>query len=217
MIATARGVWMILGFLALAGVAWGIWPRRADLRGFDPYVVARLETRMWRDYYDHQVLDLFGCLYALNRRQYRFSPYDSARLAFFAAAAARRFQPTRSRAQAQVALRPLEQYYGIIRRRAGETFDSRKAARLELDWWQLRRENAGPAEYGRVVGDCFAEVYRVDNAALRESALLRAEMMDYRDRRRDGTMKEADWRYIETSLVRAYGLLKEAVVRRAAA
>jgi hypothetical protein len=38
--------------VVLAAAAWGGWPRRADLRAFEPAEMARLETAMWRDYYE---------------------------------------------------------------------------------------------------------------------------------------------------------------------
>jgi hypothetical protein len=45
----------------------------------------------------------------------------------------------------------LERYYAVLRERGGETFDASEAARLELDWWQLCRENAQPPAYLSVI------------------------------------------------------------------
>lgn len=203
-----------LGVLAVVA-AYVFVPRKADLRGFDPAALGRLESTSWRDYYDHRYADLCRCLYEINRRQYGFSPWDSGRLAFYAALAARRFQPTRSRMEAQRALPALERFYSLVRRRGGETFDPVHAARLELEWWQMRRENSTPAQYGEVVAQVSEEVYGVHDDSIREFGRLRAEMMDYRDQRRDGRMGPADWRAIERSLTRAYALLKAAVQKSA--
>ena len=57
------------------------------------------------------------------------------------------------------------------------------------------------------------EVYGVSNDSLSEWAQLRAQMMGYRDERDGGRMHEEDWRFIETTLARAYTLLQAAVRR----
>jgi hypothetical protein len=79
-------------------------PRHADLRAFDPAEMARLETAMWRDYYEKRYPTLFYHLYESCRAQFGFSPLGSARIAVSAAQAAKAFQPTRSRAEADTAL-----------------------------------------------------------------------------------------------------------------
>jgi len=85
--------------------AYASWPRQADLRGFEPADIARLETAMWRDYYVKRYVALFGHLYELSRTQFGFAPLDSFRIALSAAQAAKAFQPTRSREAANAALR----------------------------------------------------------------------------------------------------------------
>jgi hypothetical protein len=71
----------MLLLIVLAAAAWGGWPRRADLRAFEPAEMARLETAMWRDYYERRYPALFYHLYALSRTQFGFSPLDSVRIA----------------------------------------------------------------------------------------------------------------------------------------
>jgi hypothetical protein len=198
--------------LAAGTLVHGLFPRQADLRGFDPAGVARLETSMWRDYYERDYIGLFRSLYTINRSEYGFSPWDSIRLSYYAALASKTFQPTRSREEAQRALPALLKYYGIIRRRGGEEFDAREASRLELEWWQMRRENTTPAQYAEPIAEVSAEVYGVRNLGLDQSALLRAEMMHYRDERR-GNMLPADWDHIEASLTEAYEYLKSGIQR----
>jgi hypothetical protein len=197
--------------LGLALGAYAGWPRRADLREFDPARVARLETDMWRDYYEQDYGGLFAGLYALQRDVYGFSPWDSARIAGYAAKGAKEFQPSRSREEAQRALPALTSYFAILRERGSEDFDAAAAARLELDWWQLRREGAGPERYGEAVARVDEEVFGVRGDDLRRSGVLRAEMMAYRDERRDGRMREEDWRRVEEGLTRSYELLHAAL------
>jgi hypothetical protein len=191
-----------------AGLAYIFWPRQGDLRGFDPKAVARLETARWRHYYRREYFKLFRALYSLNREVYHFSPWHSMRLSYYAARAARSFQSTRSRKKAQRALPLLERYYGLLRRHSGEQFDVAKTARLELDWWQLRRENATPSQYGEVIARVQEELYGVRDNQVKEAASLRAEMMDYRDKRDNGKMRSPDWAHIDDGLLRSYQLLK---------
>jgi len=204
---------LVLVLLALIGAGYAWWPRTGDLRGFDADAVGRLETGMWRDYYGHDYKSLANRLYSLYRDQYHFSPADSAQLAYASGKAAQLFQPTGSRAEAQVALPLLVNYYALLRDRGGESFDAEKAAKLELDWWQLRRENATPVQYGNVVAQVAVELFKTDNEHVQKSAQLRAAMMRYRDDRRDGRMQAEDWAHIEENLIEAYRELKAGVAR----
>jgi hypothetical protein len=199
---------LCFGIGALLAGMYVFWPRQAHLRAFDPGRVAGSETAMWRDYYERNYVSLFRRLYALNRNEYGFSPWDSLRLAWDAAAAAKVFQPTRSRAEAQVALPHLERYFARMARRSIEQFDAGKAARLELDWWQLRRENATPERFGEGIARVAAELFGVTNAQITASGQLRAEMMTFRDARRVHGLQDADWRHIQEGLNRSYVLLK---------
>jgi len=63
-----------LGLVLAVAIAYAVAPRRADLRRFDPAGMARLETAMWRDYYEHRHAALVGDLYATARDQQGFSP-----------------------------------------------------------------------------------------------------------------------------------------------
>ena len=126
---------LIIVVLALVLCAAFIaWPRRADLRAFEPAGMAQLETAMWRDYYEKRYGALFYHLYEVSRTQFGFSSLVSVRIALSAARAARAFQPTRSRAAAAAALPELVVYYGLLRAAAPAPFDVEAVARLELDW-----------------------------------------------------------------------------------
>jgi hypothetical protein len=211
-----RKLLLIMVALAL-GAAFIAWPRRADLRAFEPSGMARLETAMWRDYYEKRFGALFYHLYGVSRTQFGFSPSDSFRIALSAARAAKAFQPTRSRAEAAAAMPELVVYYGLLRPAAPAAFDVEAVARLELDWWQARREAAGPGEYGRTIAAVAALTYgkSPDNPAIAGSGIVRAEAMAYRDARRED-MTERDWAGIEAQLLRSYQLLKSSVAEPAA-
>jgi len=103
---------------------------------------------MWRDYYEKRYVALFAHLYELSRTQCGFSPLDSFRIALAAAQAAKAFQPTHYREAANTALPPLVTYYRLLASAVPGGFDVEEAARLELDWWQARREAVAPGQYG---------------------------------------------------------------------
>jgi hypothetical protein len=207
---------IILGIAAAAALAaaYAAVPRHADLRAFDPAEMARLETAMWRDYYDKRYAALFCHLYQSTRTQFGFSPLQSLRIAFSAAEAARAFQPTRSRREADAALPALVAYYRDFARAAPVAFDVGEAARLELDWWQARREAVGPQDYGLTIGRVAALTYgkSADEAGVRHFGIARAEAMAFRDARGEA-ITQADWVRIEGQLCDAYRSLKASLGR----
>jgi hypothetical protein len=199
----------VLTILALAA-AYICFPRHADLTKFDPTAMARLETSMWRHYYEKRYLPLFRDLYDVSRREYGFSPLDSLRLAYAAASAARSFQPSTSRAEAETALPALVGYFRILSDAAPAPIAVEDAARTELAWWQARREAVTPEQYGLIIARVATLVYGIDGEDLRRSGVMRAQAMAYRDAH-DENMGEADWSFIADRLELAYGLLKKAL------
>jgi hypothetical protein len=207
---------VMLGTVAAAVLvaAYAGIPRHADLRAFDPAEMARLETAMWRDYYDKRYAALFYHLYASTRTQFGFSPFTSLHIALSAAEAARTFQPTHSRQEANAALPALVAYYRDFAAAAPVAFDVEEAARFELDWWQARREASGPRDYGLTIARVAALTYgkSADDADIRQFGIARAEAMAYRDGHGEA-ITEADWAAIETQLAGAYRSLKASLAR----
>jgi len=207
---------MILGTAAAAALvaAYAVIPRHADLRAFDPAEMARLETAMWRDYYDKRYGALFYHLCESTRTQFGFSPLQSLHVAFSAAEAARTFQPTRSRREADAALPALVAYYRNFAPAAPVAFDVEEAARLELDWWQARREAVAPRDYGLTIARVAALTYgrAADDSGIRQFGIARAEAMAFRDARGEA-ITDADWMRIENQLGEAYRTLKASIGR----
>jgi len=201
----------LVACLVLLGIAlyWSI-PRKADLRTFDPAKMAVLETAMWRDYYEKRYVDLFFNLYLSSRGEFGFSPLDSMKIAFAAANAARTFQPTRSRDEADAALPSLVSYYRLMARAAPVSFDVDQAAKLELDWWQARREEVTPETYGRTIAATSALLYGKSDDLMVQSGVERAQAMAFRDQHRND-MTAADWSAIELRLFKAYSKLRRSV------
>ena len=205
-----RRIGAALAAIFVVAAAYVGIPRPADLTAFAPESMARLETSMWRHYYERRYVALFLGLYDVARWQQGFSPVDSVRVALAAARAAKSFQPSKSRAQAEAALPYLAGYFRILATAAPVAVDVEDAARTELAWWQARREAVTPEQYGAIIARVSTLLYGVDTADIRRAGALRAQAMDYCDAHA-GRMTEADWSAIEHELQPAYGLLKNAV------
>lgn len=93
-------------------------------------------------------------------------------------------------------------------------FDVEEAARLELDWWQARREAVAPSDYGLTIARVAALTYgkSADDPGIRQFGVVRAEAMAFRDARGEG-IEQADWAAIEARLGEAYRSLKASISR----
>ncbi|QRM35370.1 hypothetical protein [Microvirga sp. VF16] len=204
------GIVLVTGVLALGGLITGAGPQgQPDLRRFDPIAVGAAEAELWRAYYDHRYATLAMRLVLFNRTQYGFSLADSLRSGLSAMRAAQRFQISQSRDEAMAALPALIDHFAVIRQATHARFDPVEAARLELDWWQARRENVGVAGYASLIAAATAYVYEIAPGSLAAYARLRAEAMDLRDTRAD-RIREDDWQTIADRLMRAYQALHAA-------
>ncbi|WP_426609053.1 hypothetical protein [Bradyrhizobium sp. McL0616] len=89
-----------------------------------------------------------------------------------------------------------------------------EAARLELDWWQARREAAAPRDYGLTIARVAALTHgkSPDEAGIKQFGIVRAEAMAFRDARAEA-ITEADWIRIESQLAEAYRSLKASAAR----
>jgi hypothetical protein len=83
--------WLLLT-VVVAAIAWAAFdrygPASSNLRRFDPDEVARLETAMWRSYYNRERVKLFQELAELMRTQYNMPFVRSNAVAYQAARAA---------------------------------------------------------------------------------------------------------------------------------
>jgi hypothetical protein len=203
-----------LTLAAIAAAADLLAPRRSDFRRFDPEVVGRLDAAMWRSYYDRERFLLFRQLAALLRSQYHLPPLRSYVVATHAARAAFVFKDGTGRGDYERALPHLVDFYAALRRASVTPFDVDRAARLELEWWIVRREPAGrvPGVVEQALAALQAEIYRLPAERLGEHARLRAEAMAIRDgREAAGGVSAADWAAIERLLAGAWRALHAAV------
>ncbi len=211
----------VVKVLALLIIAVGGWiaydlyaPRTAHLREFDPDEVARLETAMWRSYYEKQRLRLFNQLSELLRTQYNMPLVRSNQVAYYAADAAFVFKKGKERADYEKALPELVKFYQAIRKLSDIPFDPERAARLELEWWIIHRQRAmhAPGDLDRALAELQSEIYKIPVERLMEHGRLRAEAMTIRDTKADaGGVTEADWAKIDELLHASWRSLAVAV------
>ena len=205
---------LVLALLA-GGVLYDLYfPRTTHMREFDPDEVARLETAMWRSYYDQQRLRLFNELSELLRTQYHMPLIRSNQVAYYAANAAFVFKQGKERTDYEKALPDLLKFYREIRKLSDIPFDAERAARLELEWWIIHRQRAqhGPGDLDKALAELQAEIYQVPAERVMEHGRLRAEAMTIRDTKAEnGGVTEADWVRINDLLKESWRSLAKAV------
>ncbi len=212
-----RGRWLVLAVLAgaLGWLGYDLYvPRQTKLREFDPQAVARIETAMWRSYYDKERLALFTQLAELMRSQYRMTLVRSNEAAYQAARAAFVFKEGKQRADYEQALPNLRNFYRDIRAQSDTPFDVERAAKLELEWWIIHRQRAQQkdGDLARSLAELQAELFQLPAERFAEHARLRAEAMLIRDdKAAAGGVSEADWRRIDELLHQSWQSLWKAV------
>jgi len=213
-----KRVLLICVLVLFAISAWVLYdlyaPRTAHLREFDADEVARLETAMWRSYYEKERVQLFNQLSKLLRTQYDMPLIRSNQVAYYAANAAFVFKEGKQRADYEEALPDLVKFYQSLRNISDIPFDADRAARLELEWWIIHRERAKhpPGDLAHALAELQAEIYRIPIERLQEHGRLRAEAMTLRDTKADtGGVTEADWAKIDELLHQSWRSLASAV------
>ena len=213
-----KRVLMISVLVLLAIAAWVLYdlyaPRTTHLREFDADEVARLETAMWRSYYEKERVQLFNQLSKLLRTQYDMPLVRSNQVAYYAANAAFVFQKGKQRSDYEKALPDLVKFYQSLRNMSDIPFVVDRAARLELEWWIIHRERAKhpPGDLEHALAELQAEIYGIPIERLREHGRLRAEAMTIRDTKAAaGGVTEADWAKIDELLHQSWRSLATAV------
>lgn len=201
--------------LLMGGVVFDLYyPRTTKMREFDPDEVARLETAMWRSYYEKQRLQLFNQLAELLRTQYHMSAIKSNQVAYYGANAAFLFKQGQQRSDYEKALPELVKFYDAIRQLSDIPFDVDHAARLELDWWIIHRQRTqhAPGDLEKALANLQAEIYHVPVEHLMDHGRLRAQAMTIRDTKAEsGGVTEADWVRINELLKESWRSLAKAV------
>lgn len=206
---------MGLTIILLAYIGFDLYaPRQSKLREFNPEEVARLETAMWRSYYNKERFKLFKQMAEILRTQYNLPIVRSNTVAYQAAKAAFVFKDGKSRSDYEKALPNLINYYASIHQVSDIDFDVNKAAKLELEWWIIHRQRKQhqPGDLERSLAELPAEIYHLPVESMMEHARLRAEAMTIRDDRAEsGGVSEMDWQRIGELLNASWKALHQEV------
>ncbi|WP_460969701.1 hypothetical protein [Spirosoma migulaei] len=214
------GRWLLWGIL-IALLAWVITdlyvPRKNSLREFNPNEVARLETAMWRSYYQKKPVLLFWQLAGGLRQQFHAPFWRSFLLGFQASKAAFDFKKGKSRLDYQKTLPDLISYYKSIQALSTDQFDVPSVAKLELEWWIVhrQRERYSYSDLANALVQTSAALYNQPAASFITYGRLRADAMRLCDdvRQKPGGATEADWQHIEDELNQAWSSFHQAVQR----
>ena len=190
-------------------------PTQNSIRQFDPQEVARLETDMWRSYYEKKPVLLFWQLAGGLRQQFHAPFWRSFKLGFQATKAAFAFKKGKTRSEYQQALPDLISYYEAIQALSTDQFDVPKLAELELEWWIIhrQREQYSYELLANALAQTAAAQYAQSAAPFNQYGQLRADAMRLRDassQKPNGTT-ETDWQRINQKLVQAWSALHEVV------
>jgi hypothetical protein len=213
-----RTIFKVALIVALVIVGWVLYdlyaPRTAYLRKFDPDEVARLETAMWRSYYEKERMRLFLELGELLRTQYDMPLLRSNVVAYHAAKAAFVFKRGKQRSDYEKALPDIVNFYQSIRQMSDTPFDVNRAARLELEWWIIHRERAkhAPGDLEKALAELQSEIYNLPVERFLEHGRKRAEAMTIRDTKAEARgVTEEDWKKIDSLLHESWHSLAHAV------
>jgi hypothetical protein len=201
----------IIGYVFLLLLGWilfeSFFPHRGNLREFDPKSVAKLETDMWRSYYERRPLPLFFQLTHLLRTQYgmrflksNYASYEATRAAFV-------FKKGHGRKDYELALPYLIKYFKSIRSSGNIPFDVNRAAKMELEWWIIHREHKWhPAtDLYAALAAVQSEIYQMPAQKFQEHAQFRGDAMLLRDTLAEkGGVSKENWSRINRFLDRSW-------------
>jgi hypothetical protein len=185
---------------------------KKNLRQLNYRRIAKLDTDMWRAYYSHRFFRLFLLLLQLMRTQFQFGFISALRAAYYAGIAATGYRIRKGHENFSGVQRNLEKFYSLISDNSMEPFDYRKAAEIELEWWNIHRY---AERYEKALEVSLAEgmaiIYNGKPKDFLEYGRLRAQAMLLRDEMGDVQRTEPDWKKIESLLLDSWKSMHEAV------
>jgi hypothetical protein len=193
--------------------------RPSRLRSFDPNRIADLEYRAWVGYYLRNWPQVLAASVGLVRSGFGMDWFRTLHGAWLVLRANQLWAPLpdNDAPRAQACMR---RFYALVRLCYGEPARPAEAARLEVDWWRVHRENQYSAE-PRGEGDALVEavtrlysyLYGEPEDAVRPAAAHRARAMDLSDQWvAEGCQPDSPLLPLEhAALVRSYAALLAAV------
>jgi hypothetical protein len=188
------------------------------MRSFDPRAVGAWECRAWETYYRRRWAAFLVASVVLVRRAFRMNRPRTLVGAWLVLRANMVWAPFPDN-DPDKARALMTRFYQLLRASGHASFDPRRAAELEVEWWRVHREvqrgNGDPELLVAALRDLYAYTYDAEPEAVRQAAALRAEAMDVSDRWVDAGCDPADPMLAEerTLLVRSYASLLAATFR----
>jgi hypothetical protein len=185
------------------------------IRTFDPARVAHLETENWVAYYQKRWGRLLQVSVGMVQEAFGLNTWQALQAAYLvgrAEIAAAPF-PDNDVPKAEAYMR---RFYDLVKRVHHENFDVAQAARLEVNWWVVHRQNFGKADSQPLVEaliDLYAATFHQPRERVYEAAFRRAEAMRYSDRWVNGSKASGDplLAQVEAELLKSYTALRAAV------
>jgi hypothetical protein len=188
-------------------------------RSFDPRRVGSLECAAWVAYYRREWLTFLKSAIGLTRHTFRLPWPATLRGAWLVLRANQLWAPFPDN-DPDGARRAMERFYRLVARHHRESFDPRRAAELEVEWWRVHRDHqhtAGSdgAALVEALASLYSYVYGVPERDIRVAAEQRAVALDISDRWvEDGRAPDSALIGEEqAALIRSYAGLLSAVHR----
>ncbi len=189
-----------------------IMTKKVDMRDADFVKCAEVETKMWRDYYNHHFVRLTFYLLLSVKLAFKASWIVSIRLAWYSGTAAAIYRLKKGHENYPKVLKRLEKFYKIASDHVVAPFDYHRAARLELEWWDIHRY---PEKYHKTLEQSIAEaaavVYHCPPEALREYGRYRAEAAKLLTHESDKHHEKNDWVKIDNLLYKTWASFGAAI------
>ena len=177
----------------------------------DPERIARLEGGGWRAYYDRDWPRLLRLMVELNQAQFHIPFPLSVVAAFHVARGSAAWAPTD---HDEDAVRThFRRFYRMARRWSGMTFDPRRAAALEVDYWIEHRRligNPDKESFIQAMTALHSHLFDLPPDRARDSAEWRVKANNTVDLITGGlsTDQAADWAQLENELRQCYRSLQ---------
>lgn len=185
---------------------------KIDLRQFNYKEVARYDALMWRAYYNHQFLRMFFYLLKTMRSQLHLNWYYTFKLAVYSGIDATDYRLKRGHENFERIQKYLTRFYKIVDDHALESFDYKKAAAKELEWWNIHRY---PGRYDKSLELSLAEaaavLYKIGPDKLKDYAHYRAMAALMPNHQGDQQPHPADYQEITRLLTKSWRALYTAI------
>jgi hypothetical protein len=174
---------------------------------FNPDRVAYFEAAGWRAYYDHKWLKMLRLIVGLCQEQFNVPFPMSLLAAYYTTRASVAWVPIDHDERKVLAY--LEKFYRVARRHSGLTYDPKRVAILELQYFDVHRRLSGKPEQGeflQTLVDLHSAIFGLSPAQVQESAkwrLLAATTVDLITSNAS-TDVEGDWARLEEYLRQCY-------------